>query len=458
MSPIRSRRFLAALTLGLVPLASAGSLADGPPPGRSSPPGRHAVRLDRSPSLAYLAAARADEPRPAARTTAVNDQPTDRHSSQPPDAAFFEYDDGDLNDVAMFRSIYRANPQAYDVLFTWAGAEHDILGLTMAPADRALRAQLDLPEGQGVVVASVASGGPAEQVGLRTNDILLTLDGKPIGQPEQLGEHLKAAGEKAVELTLIRGGKPMTIRVRPQARVTFAPAEPEAPEFFIGVSVDPVDATLRSHLADLPEGRGLVVTEVVDASPASAAGVRPGDILLSFGDTPLDTLETLSTEVQGRGGKATTLTLVRAGKATTLEVTPRPRERTDRAQTPQDAFQQYYGRALGRFGDTWNLIGVPPGAGARDLNRLSLDVYGMPASADPQGLATIVLRLNDQLQQAEVQRQEVQKVLSQLQDTDQGRAPDGLESRLKELTRRVEELARAVDELRASLRKEVREE
>jgi S1-C subfamily serine protease len=73
----------------------------------------------------------------------------------------------------------------------------------LEPVDEALRAQLDLPEGQGAVVTRVLPGGVAELLGLRKSDILLDVDGKKIASPESA----KGLITRESRLTVVRKGK-----------------------------------------------------------------------------------------------------------------------------------------------------------------------------------------------------------------------------------------------------------
>jgi hypothetical protein len=63
----------------------------------------------------------------------------------------------------------------------------------LSEATDALRAQLALPAGQGVVVNRVPAGSPGEALGLRRNDILLEVSGRPVGDPERARELLRSA-------------------------------------------------------------------------------------------------------------------------------------------------------------------------------------------------------------------------------------------------------------------------
>lgn len=57
-------------------------------------------------------------------------------------------------------------------------------GALLSPVDDSLRAQLDIPEGQGAVVTKVTPGTLAASIGLRKNDVLLEIDGKKITSPD----------------------------------------------------------------------------------------------------------------------------------------------------------------------------------------------------------------------------------------------------------------------------------
>ena len=50
---------------------------------------------------------------------------------------------------------------------------------------------------------------------------------------------------------------------------------------FVGIQFQPVDESLARAL-DLPQARGIIVTEVVDDSPASEAGIQSEDVILQF--------------------------------------------------------------------------------------------------------------------------------------------------------------------------------
>jgi len=82
-----------------------------------------------------------------------------------------------------------------------------VAGAALEPVDDAVRSQLDLPEGQGVVVARVTPGGAAEALGLRKSDILLEVDGRAVGSQEAV----RGVLARESKVVVLRKGKRETL-------------------------------------------------------------------------------------------------------------------------------------------------------------------------------------------------------------------------------------------------------
>lgn len=65
---------------------------------------------------------------------------------------------------------------------------------------------------------------------------------------------------------------------------------------WLGVMIQPVTDEIAESLG-LKETRGALVTEVTEGSPAAKAGLRQGDVVLSYADKEIDTLRDLSRAV-----------------------------------------------------------------------------------------------------------------------------------------------------------------
>jgi hypothetical protein len=95
-------------------------------------------------------------------------------------------------------------------------SKQSYLGIDLQPVPRALASQLPgvLPKGQGVLIGFVEKGSPAEKVGLKMDDILLSFEKKDVVSPEQLIQMVHEAKPGAkVALGLVRGGKAVSAEV-----------------------------------------------------------------------------------------------------------------------------------------------------------------------------------------------------------------------------------------------------
>ena len=121
--------------------------------------------------------------------------------------------------------------------------------------------------------------------------------------------------------------KPQPDQANQQQKPKGPPARPDRPESrentrtWLGIMTAPVPQSLREHL-QIEDGFGIQVHQVVDDSPAAKAGLRHHDILMRFNDQLLISPEHLSILVRReKPGNKAELTLIRAGKNETLNVT-----------------------------------------------------------------------------------------------------------------------------------------
>ena len=193
-------------------------------------------------------------------------------------------------------------------------SRHDLFpkffGFDFVEADPVLRSQLSLPDDEGLVVVSVTAGGMADQAGIKDKDLIIKINSQPVADVAKAQNLLVKPGNPTIDL--YRAGKPVQISLTMPKRATY----------WIGVPVNPVDATLRSQLPALPAEAGLIVTDVVADSPAAKAGVQKNDILIRTEDDLLTSNEVLIDRIQKSAGKEIKLDLLRAGKIVTVNVTP----------------------------------------------------------------------------------------------------------------------------------------
>lgn len=103
------------------------------------------------------------------------------------------------------------------------------IGVRTAPVPAALAAHVG---DAGVMVANVVVDSPADAAGLEQYDIIVAFNGADIDEPNDLLEAIGKAGTKRVRISVLRGGKKSTLRIKAAKRaatpgdITFKYDEP----------------------------------------------------------------------------------------------------------------------------------------------------------------------------------------------------------------------------------------
>ena len=92
------------------------------------------------------------------------------------------------------------------------------IGVSVSPIEPALRDQLRIPADEGLIATDVVAEGPGAKAGLKVNDILLTMGGKPLKDQATLVDLVQKNGEKSVALEILREGSRQTIELAPGRR------------------------------------------------------------------------------------------------------------------------------------------------------------------------------------------------------------------------------------------------
>lgn len=147
----------------------------------------------------------------------------------------------------------------------------------------------------GALVQDVTSSGPGERAGLKPGDIIIERDSRPIPSAGAFRNGIADTPPgKSVKLAIWRDGKrlevPVTLGELPvSGRLaatrgsgggsTPTPKEPAR----WGVGLTDITPELAQRL-QLGAARGALVQQVQSDSPAEAAGLTPGDVIVSIGD------------------------------------------------------------------------------------------------------------------------------------------------------------------------------
>ena len=177
------------------------------------------------------------------------------------------------------------------------------LGASLQDLTPALARAMGVEGKEGAIVAQVVEGTPAAQAGLRVEDIVTTLNGKPVESSATLSRQvalLKPGTE--VTLGLLRGGKPLQLRVKLGTRPDIegvglrseAGAQDTRKRF--GLALSDVPPQLAQQ-AQLPP-QGALITDVRPGSPAANAELMQGMVVVAVGSTKVQNARELAAALQ----------------------------------------------------------------------------------------------------------------------------------------------------------------
>ena len=235
---------------------------------------------------------------------------------------------------------------------------------------------LKLKDARGAEIVLVDHDGPAGKMGLRVHDVVMQMNGVAISGRDQISRLLRElAPGKLVALLISRDGLQMTVsaqmadrtEVEREARERHLaappPSGPQAPPYgvpfddqgvqsganvppapiapakyskgflgtillspaYTGVMLERMGPQLEQFFG-VPRGTGLLVKSVDNNSPAAAAGVRAGDVVVRANTRLISSMTAWTRVVRDAKGKAIAVVVLRDKQEQTLMLTPDARK------------------------------------------------------------------------------------------------------------------------------------
>jgi len=183
-----------------------------------------------------------------------------------------------------------------DQIIKTGSVHHGYLGIAMNDVTPENAGFFKLKDAEGAIVSQVTPDSPAAAAGLKSGDVIRSLDGETIlnGSALQVAVSEDTPG-KTIALGILRDGSPLTLNVKvgeyhaksEMAANDGAPGGNAKPGR-LGVSVGDLTSDVRQQL-HIPEDvhSGVAVESVRPASPADDAGLAPGDVILELDRQPV---------------------------------------------------------------------------------------------------------------------------------------------------------------------------
>jgi serine protease Do len=167
------------------------------------------------------------------------------------------------------------------------------IGVTIQDIDGPTRDALDLGDVQGVLVGDVLKGQPADKAGLRSGDVVLSIDRKKVSTANELRNVVAALNPGAkVPVEVLRGKKQVSLRLTIARRNEKTVSESESAAAsgatgsgkekaatHLGIKVSNITPELRTTYHLDAETRGVVIVGVESGFTDGRRALKEGDII-----------------------------------------------------------------------------------------------------------------------------------------------------------------------------------
>lgn len=170
-------------------------------------------------------------------------------------------------------------------LIEFGEVKRGLLGIRGSEMTPELAQAFKLDSQRGAFVNEVLPDSAAAKAGIKSGDVLITLQGKTLSSFAELRAKVGTAGPGVVmQIGLLREGKPMTVSVK----LAQSPA--------VEVSIEKINPALQGVTlsdVDAKTGKGVQVDDVKKGTPAEQVGLEKDDVIIGVNREPIDNLAAL---------------------------------------------------------------------------------------------------------------------------------------------------------------------
>ena len=165
--------------------------------------------------------------------------------------------------------------------------ERGWIGVQVQPVTKEIADSLGMKEAEGALVSGTQPDSPAVKGGLKTGDVITTLNGTKVKDARDLARQVAGmAPNTTLQIAFLRNGKQETAQVtiaqlqnQPTHKRDAPPPQTgrNAPASHLGIAVAPA-----ARVMGIGE-QGVAIIRVDPNGKAAEAGLRPGDVILQMG-------------------------------------------------------------------------------------------------------------------------------------------------------------------------------
>ena len=176
-------------------------------------------------------------------------------------------------------------------IIKYGKVDRGLVGIMMQTLTPELAAAFHDDMTKGAIITMVNPLSPADKAGLKLGDVITAANGQKVESASQVKNSigLMRSGSH-VSLSILRNGKPMTITLISATPDAYQNQVANQDPFFFGTMLQNYDTIVPNY----GHVKGVQILDLDENTPAWQAGLRPGDIILTVGNNPVQTTDQLA--------------------------------------------------------------------------------------------------------------------------------------------------------------------
>ena len=169
------------------------------------------------------------------------------------------------------------------------------LGVSLMPASNDYKEALGVNDKDGALAAQVFIGSPAQKGGMRPGDYIISVGGHKIKDVDQVQREVgRLEAGKTVDFVVVRDGKEVTLSVKIEEKTEKVSSD--SGKLWPGFIAAPITEDIKKQF-ELDTDKGVLVTNVLAKSPASALRLQQGDVITAVNGKSVKNLKEFYAEL-----------------------------------------------------------------------------------------------------------------------------------------------------------------